>query len=244
MNPTHPDEPMIGPLLGLRPGQRLLTVAGHPDDETIGPGGTLHRAAQAGIIVDVLVVACCTHPMFGGYSDPHLRCKEFNAACDLLSVTGRVIAWIDEDQGRNPNGHLAELVGLIESGTAVSLNETQPDAMLIPAGSSFHQDHHATHRAAIAAARLGGTTRHTPRIVLGYAGPEDIWSAADERRVVTIDTSASWPAKEQAIRAHASQLRDWPHPRSVEGIRTLDAAAGLSIGTNFAEQFVAYRIAC
>lgn len=35
-------------LFGLSEGQRLLAVVSHPDDETIGPGGTLYRAAAAG----------------------------------------------------------------------------------------------------------------------------------------------------------------------------------------------------
>lgn len=244
MHLTPPAPLTSDSLFGLREGHRILAVVSHPDDETIGPGGLLHRAATAGITVDVLAVACRTRPMWGGHSDPTVRAKEFDAACDALGVSGRIIAWVDDEHAHAPGNHASELVSLIESGTDVSMAATRPDLMLIPSATGFHQDHLAVHHAGLAAARLGGNAKPTPRIVLGYCGPEDIWTRTVEPWTALVDTTGSWPAKEQALRAHASQLRDWPHPRSIEGIRTLDAATGLRLGTPLAEQFVAYRIAC
>lgn len=230
-------------LLGLSAGQRVLAVVPHPDDETLGIGGFLHRASKAGLIVNVLAVTCPGRPMWDGHGDPMVRSQEFEAACDVLGVSGRLIAWIDDDRARNPGAHLPDLVALIESGTEVSLAQTQPDLLLIPSATAFHQDHLAVHQAGIAAARLGGTDKPTPRIVLGYRGPEDIWSPTMESWPVLIDTTTSWPVKQKALSAHASQLRSWPHPRSIEAIHALDAAAGLRMGATLAEAFVAYRLA-
>ncbi|WP_019632251.1 PIG-L deacetylase family protein [Actinomadura atramentaria] len=229
--------------LGLAPGGVALMVATHPDDETLGAGGTLHRMAQAGLTVHVLAVACCTHRMWGGYSDVALRTKEFHAACDALGVAGRAIGWADDDRARAPGRHQKELVDLVESGTEVSLTQVAPDVLLMPAGNAFHQDHRAVHAACLAAVRPGGSARPTPRIVLGYAGPEDSWTPNAEQWSVFVDTTASWPAKGKALAAYGSQLRGDGHPRSVSAIRTLDAAHGISIGVPFAERFVPYRVA-
>lgn len=233
-----------GPLLGLHPGQTALVVAPHPDDETLGPGGTLHRLSTSGVTVMVLAIACYNCPMWGGHSDTDIRAKEFDTACDALGVEGRVIAWTDDDHAHTPGNHPADLVAVIEYRTEVSLVHTRPDLLLIPAATALHQDHRAVHHAGLAAARLGGTCKPAPPIVLGYRGPEDHWAPGGEPWTVGVDTTANWPAKHQALLAHASQLREPPHPRSIHAVHALDTAAGAAIGTSLAERFVPYRMAC
>jgi LmbE family N-acetylglucosaminyl deacetylase len=55
--------------------QSILVVCAHPDDETLGAGGTIHRHTSNGIPVDVL---CLT-----GNEE---RNSELQAACDILGV--------------------------------------------------------------------------------------------------------------------------------------------------------------
>jgi LmbE family N-acetylglucosaminyl deacetylase len=128
-------------------------------------------------------------------------------------------------------------VTLIEDGSDISLAATRPAALLIPSESSFHQDHQAVHQASIAAAWPTGITGSAPRLVLGFTGPEDGWSAKPDHGPVFVDTTASWPAKEQALRAYQSQLRDDTHPRSISKIRAIDIAAGTTVGFGMAERF-------
>lgn len=230
------------PAFGLRPGDVAMVIAAHPDDETLGAGGTINRLTHSGVTVHVLTIACSTGAMWTGHSDARLRKKEFHAACDALGVTRRTIAWTDDEKARHPGRYLRDLVTLIESGTELSLAELCPDLLLIPAATGFHQDHHAVHQAAFAAARAGGSAKPTPRLVLGFAGPEDGWSAQAEPWRVQVNITASWPAKEAALNAYASQLREPPHPRSIDAIRALDTAAGVTVGAGMAERFVPYRM--
>jgi LmbE family N-acetylglucosaminyl deacetylase len=220
---------------GLAGGESALAVATHPDDETLGAGGTLAKLAAAGIKTHVLAVICP--------GDLEARTAEFNAACDAIGVTGRAVAWTDGERANNPGAHLRELVTLIEQGPDVSVQAARPALLLIPSAAGFHQHHQDVHRACIAAARPGGTARHTPRIVLGYAGPEDAWTATAEHWSVYVDTTASWPAKQAALAAYGSQLRDDSHPRSLNRIQAIDTAAGAAVGAGMAERFVAYRMA-
>jgi N-acetylglucosamine malate deacetylase 1 len=229
-------------LLGLREDDAVLIIATHPDDETLGAGGTLNRLARSGIPVHVLVVCCQSSPMWGGSSDTALRTKEFDTACNALGVARRHIAWADDERSANPGHHLRALVELIEKDSPLSLQQLRPQLLLIPAATGFHQDHQAVHRACFAAARQGGALKHTPRIVLGYAGPEDAWTRATEPWRVHIDTSDSWPAKQAALSAYSSQLREARHPRNIERIHAIDTAAGASAGLDMAETFVPYRV--
>jgi LmbE family N-acetylglucosaminyl deacetylase len=229
--------------LGLTEDETVLVVCAHPDDETLGAGGTVHRLTSSGITVHVLAVCCYPDSGPGTPSDTGIRAKEFDAACDALGATRRLIAWTDDDRARSPGLYLRELVTLIDSGSDISLAAIRPAALLIPSAFSFHQDHQAVHLAGIAAARPTGLHGPAPRIVLGFEGPEDGWSAMSGHRPVYIDTTRSWPAKEQALQAHQSQLRDDTHPRSISQIHAIDTAAGVTVGFGMAERFTPYRIA-
>ena len=220
---------------GLADGESALAVATHPDDETLGAGGTLAKLAAAGIKTHVLAILCPR--------DTEARTAEVNAACDAVGVTGRAVAWAGPERAGNPGAHLRELVTLIDSGPDLSVQALRPAVLLIPSATSFHQHHQDVHRAGFAAARPGGTARHAPRIVLGYAGPEDAWTTTTEHWTVYVDTTASWPAKQAALTCYGSQLRDDSHPRSLSRIRAIDTAAGAAVGAGTAERFVAYRMA-
>lgn len=230
-------------VFGLGAGDVVLVVAPHPDDETLGAGGTVARLTMAGADVHVLAVTCRTAPMWGGHSDPALRIKEFHAACDLLGVSGRHIAWVDDERGTHLEGHSRDLVELIESGSATSLEALNPQALLIPVADGFHHEHRAVHHAGLAAARLGGADKPTPRIVLGFCGPDECWTVDGTGRV-HVDITHTWRLKEAALAAYGSQLRPAPHPRNIDAINIRDAATGLRAGVALAEAFVPYRMVC
>lgn len=230
-------------MLGLQPGERALVIGAHPDDESLGMGGTIAALTAAGIAVDVLAVACVSEPMHGSVSDAATRAEEFADACDVLGVDARAIAWIDDGHAQAPGQHLTDLVTLIESGTGPSLATSRPAALFIPAGG-HHQDHQAVHQAALAAVRPGPrTARPLPRVVCGFEGPEDrAWLAYGHPYPLLIDITAQVPAKTKALNCYTSQLRPDPHPRSITKIAALDQAAGAAIGADAAEGFAVYRM--
>jgi len=230
-------------VLGLRAGDRVLVVAPHPDDETIGPGGTLARLSATGVEVHVLCVTVRRAAMYGGESDPFVREQEFVKACASLGVRSQAIAWVDETGRTDVSSRQRDLVELIERHEEVSLTALDPVALIIPAAGGYHQDHQAVFRAGFAAARVHPAgLKPTPRIVLGYRGAEDRWSAVDEPWWLHVDTSASWPAKEEALRAYPTQIRA-AGPRSIDHIERIDAATGASVDARYAESFVPYRLA-
>jgi LmbE family N-acetylglucosaminyl deacetylase len=221
----------------------VLVVAPHPDDETIGPGATVARLAADGVEVHVLCVTVRASKMWGSSSEPSVREQEFGKACAALGVVTSTIAWVDETGELDISSRQRALVDLIERHEEVSLTTVQPTALFIPSAGGFHQDHQAVHRAGFAAARAHAPgLKPTPRMVLGYRGVEDRWSAGDDCWRVHVDTSEHWPAKEEALRAYSTQIRA-EGPRSIEHISAVDAATGAGLSWRYAESFVPYRLA-
>lgn len=237
-------------MFGLSHGETVLVIAPHPDDETLGCGGTIARLTTEGITVAVLAVACATiapalEPATAATtSDPAVRRGEFNEACDVLGVGPRRLAWTDA-RAADPGADLPTLVALIESDSLVGLTALGPAAVLTPTDGSHHQDHQAVHRATRAACRPGAAgRRRTVRILLGFEGPDDrAWRPACTAGPVLVDTSEHWTTKEKALSCYPSQLRGDPHPRSLERIHAADVAAGAAIGSAAAEVFTPYRMA-
>ncbi len=86
-----------------------MCVAAHPDDESLGFGGTLARAAADGVEVSLVVVTRGERGRHGDGSEPHpgqealgrIREAEVRAACDVLGVRHiRILDYLDGDLDR------------------------------------------------------------------------------------------------------------------------------------------------
>ncbi|UAK31422.1 MULTISPECIES: PIG-L deacetylase family protein [Nocardia] len=227
------------PVFGLTQGERVVVVAPHPDDETIGPGGTIARMTAEGLQVHVL---CVTVRANGGVADPQERVTEFEQACAALGVTTAAVVWIDQAGDMDITTRQRRLVDVITTHEQASLAAVRPTALMIPAEAGYHQDHCAVFRAGFAAARPRPSVP-TPRVVLGYRGVEEHWSPTHNAWPITVDTTDFWATKEQALRCYRSQIRPDGQPRSLEHIRLVDAAVGAGYGLRYAELFRPYRLA-
>lgn len=219
-------------------------ISPHPDDETIGCGGTIARLAEEGVNVFIQAISVGNAARLGGESVVDVRQVEFSAACEALGASGSDILWTDESRHMRLNIHPTDdLVKALESEARYSLRTVQPDLVLMPAAGSYNQDHAAVHRAAYIAVRPHDPkVKPVPRIVLGYRTPEEQgWANSTERATTIVDTSGSWRRKEKALRCYSSQIWEGQHPRSYGHIEDLDRAAGGTLGLQFAERFVCYR---
>ena len=52
-----------------------------------------------------------------------------------------------------------------------------------------------------------------------------------------VDISAQWPRKREALAAYASEMRPWPHARSLEALEHLARWRGAQVGVEAAEAF-------
>lgn len=235
---------MIRSPLDLAPGTRVLCVAPHPDDETLGCGGTLARWAAVGVEVYVLAITVGDLPQVGAVSARDARAEEFDAACHILGVAGHEIAWADDTRHmRLDQCPQLELVKLIEDNARLSLQKLRPQVMLIPFGGGHNQDHVAVHRACFTVARPHvRAQKPVPDLVLGYRIPEEAWSATPEPAPFIVDTTTTLDTKLDAFACYGSQARPAGHPRGIEQIRRADEALGGQLGLGAAEAFVPYRV--
>lgn len=147
---------------------RLVVVAAHPDDETLGAGGFLRAAHAAGADVE-LVVATDGEAAYPGASAEEraalgrTRRDELREALTALGLGPVAVHWL----GLPDSGLAAAEAALVD---ALQPLLRTADAYLAPWSGDPHPDHAAAGRAAAAAAPV---TAH------GWAYP--IWALARQR---------------------------------------------------------------
>ena len=191
-----------GEALSLDGIDRLVVLAAHPDDETLGAGGLIAYAARLGRTVDIV---CATdgegsHP----YSPTHtpeelarIRGEEARLAAEVLGAD-RVqrLELTDGDVESSQElltQHLVETVG-----------DGRGTVIVAPWRRDGHPDHEAAGHAAAAAARRTGADLWEYPVWFWH------WGAPDQAPWLSLHPfeldEEALGAKRRAIRAHASQV--------------------------------------
>jgi N-acetylglucosamine malate deacetylase 1 len=172
-------------------GRRLLVVAPHFDDETIGCGGTIRLHAGLGSRVTVVFLTDGgAGDREGHYQDiVAVRKSEAVKACGILGVSA--MHMLDEPDGRLKSTD--ELCGRLAS----LISDIAPDAVFCPWPLDDGGDHAEAGRILSESIRMS----HCDFRVWLY----EVWSALPPN--ATVDVSAAISAKREALGAYASQLR-------------------------------------
>ncbi|MFZ3045451.1 MAG: PIG-L family deacetylase [Desulfatirhabdiaceae bacterium] len=178
-------------------GKRVLVLAPHPDDETIGCGGMLALHAQAGDPVKVIFLTNGAKGDMSGRFERdayiQLRQEEAGAACACLGITDMEF-WLYEDRS------LAGSPGVITRLMHV-VTGFRPELIYVPSPLEFHPDHRA---AAVLIWDLSRTI------------PDDCHVAFYEVNQpfcvnTLVDITAVIAKKERALQHYASQIAERPY---------------------------------
>jgi len=193
---------------------RLMCVTAHPDDESLGFGGTLACASAEGVEVSLVVATRGERGRHGDGSEPHpgleelgrIREAELRAACDVLGVRHlRFLDYMDGDVASvDPDAASARV--------ALLVRELRPQVVLTfdPFGAYGHPDHIAISQLTLAALvramsaeALVGDEQGPHRVLKFYymVNSERRWSMyqrAFKTMQMTVDggvrASVGWPA--------------------------------------------------
>lgn len=200
------------------------------------------RLADQGATVRVLFMTVDGFHHYGlpGGTTFQERVKEIEAVADLLRFEWEILYGDQDLIEKLDTVPKRDLVDRFER----ELNELQPDAVLIPSGADYDQDHVATFDTAMAALRPIAPVfgKWLVPHVLVYESPKIMWWSNDvPRPEAFVDISAVIDRKLEALAAYATQARPSPHIRSEESVRALACLRGKEIGVDYAEAFRVLR---
>lgn len=230
------------------PRGNVLCIAPHPDDEFIGPGGTLIRHARQGDAIRLVYVCSGINGDPDGHFDreiyPALRQEESRSAAgrwlrtedlhfyghpDSLDTVG-----LDRTFGdlpADPDEKRRVLIEGLAQNLGRHVREHRPRTVYYPWVGECHPDHWAVGMAVTL------LVEHEPALfrdasVLGY----EVWTTL--RPQMLVDTTSTHAEKLAAIRTFKTQMRYRDYALLVGGLNAHRAALSEDPAIAFAEAFV------
>ncbi len=194
------------PSLGLDPSEleHVVVVAAHPDDESLGAGGLLSRAARSDLRVTVVVATDGekSHPASPTHSAERLATLRRAEVCRAVSILGSEISV--ELMGQ-PDGRLAEHEQELLLRLVALVGDGRHTLLIAPWRHDGHPDHEAAGRVSAAtAARTGARLLEYPVWFWHWGEPADApW---DRLRTLALDP-VDLAAKASAQLVHRSQIQ-------------------------------------
>jgi LmbE family N-acetylglucosaminyl deacetylase len=192
---------------------KTLVVAPHPDDESIGCGGTIALSTAAG---DQAVVVFLTSGELGleelAVDEARgVRESEAEAAAAILGLTDLIFLRYPDWFVSGRSAEAAEALSQV-------MEREAPDRLLVPHPDEWHPDHAAAAAIVLDAVKLVGA--ETIRL-LTY----EVWTPMNRFEDIE-DISVVMETKLEAVRAYRSQLATFDYCDAVEGLDRFRGALG------------------
>lgn len=222
----------------------ILVVAAHPDDEVLGCGGTIARHVKQGDRVAVVILA------EGVTSRAPTRDAERDAdklqtvaaaarrACAILGVEDITLHGFPDN--RMDSLPLLDVVKVVEG----HIDRLRPAIVYTHHGGDVNVDHRVAYQAVVTACRP--QPGHPVKTLLTFETPSSTeWQPPSGGSSFEpswfVDIAETLQAKLDALSAYESELREWPHPRSIRAVEHLARWRGATVGKDAAEAFVLAR---
>jgi LmbE family N-acetylglucosaminyl deacetylase len=218
---------------------RILVIAPHPDDETLGCGGSLLKHKANGDSLSWLVATRGHEPQ---WSAEVLEQKERE-----ISAVAAAYGFDNTFRLNFPAIKLDKIpIEEIIVGIRDAVTDSQPDCVYLNHAGDVHSDHRVLFEATMSVLKPFYSSMHGVTRVLSY----EVFSSTDAAPVnparaflpnVFTDVTEFLEKKLEIMGLYESELHASPLPRSLDSLRALARVRGATIGVEYAEAFMLVR---
>lgn len=215
-----------------------MVIAVHPDDETLGCGGTLLRLKEMGKKTAWLIVTNTNNnPLF---SEAFITTR--NAEVDKVKERYGFdkTYWLPFWAGKLEDVPKFDIVNAIDA----AVKEFKPDTIFLPFPWDIHKEHQVAFEAALACTKVFRNS-FVKRVVLMETPSETDFAPAyvvnSFNPNLFIDISGHIDEKLDIMRLFESEVQPHPFPRSVESLQALATYRGGQAGCSAAESFMVIK---
>jgi LmbE family N-acetylglucosaminyl deacetylase len=222
--------------------QKILIIAAHPDDEVLGCGGTAARLVKEGSEVYTLVLG----EGITARDDVREREKRETEIASLKQqiLMANAIIGVKEVFTHDFPDNRFDSVSLLDIVKAVEnvKNKIKPDIVFTHYENDLNIDHRIVYNAVITAMRpvKGETVKeiYSFEILSSTEWNYPVRFSPD----VFYDITGTIDLKTQAMEKYEGEIKEFPHPRSLKGIRLNAEHWGMKTGLPYAEVFKSVRV--
>jgi len=211
--------------------KNVLVLAAHPDDETLGCGGTIHRLSQEGCNIGLITFT-------NGEGARGATDKNRNTSLDEVS---NILGINNFTYGDFPDNAM-DSVPMLDICKFLEYNLTfDPDIIFTHFENDLNIDHQIVAKATWTVFRPQMGKKHE---IYSYFVP----SSTDYNPTHQFNADTYFKlnhlniqAKSNALSVYDKEMREYPHTRSYDNVENLMKVWGSEVGVEFAEKFKTIR---
>jgi N-acetylglucosamine malate deacetylase 1 len=214
---------------------KVLVIVSHPDDEVLGCGATIAKHTQNGDTVKTVFLA-------DGFSSRESSSNRDASAYKASEILGcETPLFLNFPDNQLDTVPLLTIVKEIEN----IIDDFKPSTVYTHHSGDLNIDHSITHKAVVTACR---PQPNCPvHCLLSFEVPSSTeWQAPGLNIAFQPnwfeDVNDTFDLKVKALKIYESEMREWPHARSLKSIEHLARWRGASVGCEAVEAFVVLRL--
>ncbi|PHO11965.1 GlcNAc-PI de-N-acetylase [Malaciobacter marinus] len=210
---------------------KVLIIAVHPDDETLGCGGTLLKHKENADEIHWLI--CTTIDKNHSYYETREKeIEEVSRLYDFDSVHNLRLKTMQVDEYS-----MSELIASISK----VINEVQPNIVYLPFKGDVHSDHRKIFEASYSCTKSFRYPFIKKICMIETLSETEFAPSTKEDAFIPntfIDISEFFEKKIEIMKVFESEIAEHPFPRSKRNLRALATLRGATAGCEYAESFV------
>tara|TARA_B100001179_G_C18588730_1_gene403587 strand:- start:1105 stop:1764 length:660 start_codon:yes stop_codon:yes gene_type:complete len=211
---------------------KVLVISPHPDDETLGCGGTLIRHKKEGDEIHWLIMTNVNSSEKKIHSVKEKEIEEVSKAYNFDSTSRTKFLTSELDSA--PRKEIIQVISKV-------FEEIQPNYLYLPFKNDIHSDHSIVFDAA-ASCTKSFRYPYVKKVMIYETISETEFSIRPDREQfkpnLWIDISDYIDEKIEIMSLYESEIGKEPFPRSEQNIRSLAKFRGSTVGALSAEAFI------
>jgi N-acetylglucosamine malate deacetylase 1 len=217
--------------------RRILAISAHPDDETLGCGGTLLKHVDQGDEIHWLIVTAPWEPLFDSQWLAR-RQDEIKAVAEAYGMTSTTC--LDLPVTKIDALALGEIIEPMRG----AIETIDPDIVYLVHRGDVHSDHRVTFDAAIAVLKPFRAGARTSIYSYECTSSTNMSPPFPQNAFIPQaygDISGYLERKLEILSLYETEIFEPPHPRSLNAARALAQYRGASVSVDAAEAFCVIR---
>ncbi|AHF01588.1 GlcNAc-PI de-N-acetylase [Thiomicrospira aerophila AL3] len=215
--------------------QKALVVALHPDDETLGCGGTLLKHKAKGDEIHWMI--CTEVKEEDGFSFERVQSRnaEIEAVANLYPFDG--VHRLGFSTMKVDQYSVSELVNKVSA----VINQVQPMVLYLPFKSDVHSDHRVMFEAVYSCTKSFRYPFIKKIYMMETLSETDFALSTKEDSFVPnvfVDITDFFAKKLEIMQVYKSEIGAHPFPRSLRNLEALATLRGATAGCEYAESFM------
>jgi len=222
--------------------KKILIVVAHPDDEVLGCGASVVKLIKQGYKAYTLILGegktsrDVKRDVTNKQKELQMLNAETQKASSILGIEKTFVYNFPDNRFDS-----VALLDIIKVVTDVK-EKIKPDIIFTHFENDLNIDHRITYQAVLTATRP--TKNETVKEIYSF----EILSTTEWNYPllfspdVFFDVSNTLSTKINAMKKYKSELREFPHPRSLKGIKLNAKYHGMRVGKKYVEAFKTVRI--